>query len=74
MDAGKIGNGKRRKKQNLGAMGSEFGETNPGQEFALFRFDDIVAATRNFSEAYKIGQGGFGKVYMVTPSFVICFF
>ncbi|KAG2551110.1 hypothetical protein PVAP13_9KG372300 [Panicum virgatum] len=61
---GKIGNGKRRKKQNLGAMGSEFGETNPGQEFALFRFDDIVAATRNFSEAYKIGQGGFGKVYM----------
>ncbi|RLN17843.1 receptor-like serine/threonine-protein kinase SD1-8 isoform X1 [Panicum miliaceum] len=58
------GNGKRRKKLIWGAMGSELGETNPGQEFVLFRFDDVVAATCNFSEAYKIGQGGFGKVYM----------
>ncbi|PUZ40542.1 hypothetical protein GQ55_9G432000 [Panicum hallii var. hallii] len=61
---GKIGNGKRRKKLIWGVMGSELGETNPGQEFVLFRFDDVVAATCNFSEAYKIGQGGFGKVYM----------
>ncbi|OEL27950.1 Receptor-like serine/threonine-protein kinase SD1-8 [Dichanthelium oligosanthes] len=68
---GKIGNGKRRMKLIL----DELGERNPGQEFELLfvRFDDIVAATRNFSEAYKIGQGGFGKVYMVTSSFVSCF-
>ena len=33
------------------------------------RFDDIVAATHNFSDAYKIGQGGFRKVYTVTLPF-----
>ncbi|TKV95437.1 hypothetical protein SEVIR_9G362800v4 [Setaria viridis] len=65
---GKRGNGKRLKKLILGSMGTsdQLGERNPGQDFVLpfVRFDDIVAATRNFSEAYKIGQGGFGKVYM----------
>jgi hypothetical protein len=30
-------------------------------EFLSFRFEDIVAATRNFSEACKIGQGGLVK-------------
>ncbi|CAN6306181.1 unnamed protein product [Urochloa humidicola] len=60
---GKLGNGKRLRKQILGTS-DELGERNPGQEFVLFRFDDIMAATRNFSEACMIGQGGFGKVYM----------
>jgi hypothetical protein len=73
MDAGKTGNRKKSKKLILGGMGTsdELGEINPAQDFVLpfVRFDDIVAATHNFSDACKIGQGGFGKVYMVTLSF-----
>ncbi|XP_048556027.1 cysteine-rich receptor-like protein kinase 10 isoform X1 [Triticum urartu] len=33
-------------------------------EFSLYDFDQIADATRNFSNDYKLGQGGFGAVYM----------
>ncbi|GJM99470.1 hypothetical protein PR202_ga16568 [Eleusine coracana subsp. coracana] len=44
---------------------AKHGEGNSAQdfEFPFFSFEDIVAATYNFSEACKIGQGGFGNVY-----------
>ncbi|CAM0906156.1 unnamed protein product [Alopecurus aequalis] len=32
-------------------------------EFSLYDFDQIAHATGNFSDDYKLGQGGFGAVY-----------
>lgn len=31
----------------------------------FFELESILAATDNFSQAYKLGQGGFGPVYKV---------
>ncbi|XP_047060666.1 cysteine-rich receptor-like protein kinase 44 [Lolium rigidum] len=32
-------------------------------EFSMFDFEQLLAATNNFSEENKLGQGGFGAVY-----------
>ncbi|KAL6651461.1 hypothetical protein ACP70R_010386 [Stipagrostis hirtigluma subsp. patula] len=59
--------GKRRneyiqKKTMLGYLSaSEFGDEN--QELPFVSFGDVDAATNNFSEDNKLGEGGFGKVY-----------
>jgi hypothetical protein len=34
-------------------------------EFSLFDFEQLLEATRNFSEENILGQGGFGTVYKV---------
>lgn len=36
-----------------------------GAEVPLFQFNAVAVATDNFSEENKLGQGGFGPVYMV---------
>ncbi|XP_074269990.1 G-type lectin S-receptor-like serine/threonine-protein kinase SD1-13 [Silene latifolia] len=45
-------------------------ERNPSldkfEELPLFKFEELSAATNNFQESNKIGQGGFGPVYKGT--------
>lgn len=48
------------------------GETSTEEfELPLFDFSTLAMATENFSDAAKLGQGGFGCVYKVKIS-VIC--
>ena len=48
---------------------NELGDKN--EEFPFVSFDDIVAATDNFSDCNMLGRGGFGKVYKVMANFHI---
>uniref|UniRef100_A0A0E0M487 non-specific serine/threonine protein kinase n=1 Tax=Oryza punctata TaxID=4537 RepID=A0A0E0M487_ORYPU len=68
LDAGKKRNQEKHRKLIFNGIrtSEEIGDGNPVQDFELpfVRFEDIAVATHNFSEANKIGQGGFGKVYM----------
>ena len=41
-----------------------------GLELPSFDFPTIAAATDNFSDANKLGAGGFGPVYKVKFSFI----
>ncbi|RCV12830.1 hypothetical protein SETIT_2G299300v2 [Setaria italica] len=57
-------NSKRRAMRVL-SISDELGHEIPAQdlEFPFMRYNDILIATDNFSEASMIGKGGFGKVY-----------
>ena len=47
---------------------SDLGGKN--SDFPVVSFEDIVAATDNFSDSNMLGMGGFGKVYKVTLSLI----
>ena len=40
-------------------------QDNEGIEVPYFDFESILVATDNFSNANKLGQGGYGPVYKV---------
>ena len=43
------------------------------RDLKIFDFQTIAAATDNFSPANRLGQGGFGPVYKVKYSCLVCF-
>ncbi|KAF7823081.1 G-type lectin S-receptor-like serine/threonine-protein kinase [Senna tora] len=47
----------------IGLGGLEEQEDNEGIGVPCFNFEAILAATENFSDANKLGQGGYGPVY-----------
>lgn len=61
--------GKNNKKRALRVLSvsDEFGKEIPAQDldFPFVEYNEIAAATDNFSEASMIEKGGFGKVYKV---------
>ena len=40
-------------------------EGNTSDDIEIFNFESMVAATNNFSASNKLGEGGFGSVFMV---------
>lgn len=54
---------------NQDSSGEENGaQSNTHPNLPFFSFRTITAATRNFSNENKLGQGGFGSVYKVTET------
>ena len=48
-------------------------QNNSLEELPLIDFDEVAAATNHFSLNSKLGEGGFGPVFKVFPSFVSTF-
>jgi hypothetical protein len=46
----------------------ELDESTRSSDLPFFDLSIIVAATNDFSDANKLGEGGFGSVYKVQPS------
>jgi hypothetical protein len=49
------------------------GELVSAEELSFMDLSTILAATDHFSDSNKLGNGGFGTVYKVTPTFFISF-
>ncbi|PWA58332.1 Concanavalin A-like lectin/glucanase, subgroup [Artemisia annua] len=54
---------KRSKKSRDRQQVKSTGATELLQGPTAYRYNDLVSATNNFSQDYKIGEGGFGEVY-----------
>jgi hypothetical protein len=53
---------------HTGVAITQDGELVSAEELSFMDLSTIVAATDNFSDSNKLGQGGFGTVYKVTPT------
>ncbi|XP_026390913.1 putative receptor-like protein kinase At4g00960 [Papaver somniferum] len=58
----------RKKKINNNYSAPDMDQDTQSAQSLLFNFSIISAATNNFAEAYKLGEGGFGPVYKGTLS------
>lgn len=55
---------RKRRSSNHSIYGSSNGSTQSREPGSVkFTIDEILKATKNFSPAFKVGQGGFGTVY-----------
>ncbi|PKA60729.1 PTI1-like tyrosine-protein kinase [Apostasia shenzhenica] len=52
---------KKKEKRNCSSMASR--GSHDGYSWEVFKLKEILQATNNFSENYKLGEGGFGTVY-----------
>jgi len=50
------------------------GELVSAEELSFMDLSTILAATDDFSDSNKLGKGGFGTVYKVTPTFFFFFY
>ncbi|XP_028792293.1 G-type lectin S-receptor-like serine/threonine-protein kinase At1g11410 [Neltuma alba] len=53
----------KKKKQARRRLDGYLVDRGNGSDLSLFDLSDIIAATENFSDANKLGHGGFGSVY-----------
>jgi hypothetical protein len=59
------------KRVMAGPVSSSNDTADENIELPFVSFEDIAAATDNFSDSKQIGRGGFGKVYQVTKKFYV---
>lgn len=52
----------------------ELEESKRHPELQFFDLNTLIAATDNFSDVNKLGEGGFGCVYKVSPNLDVLLF
>jgi hypothetical protein len=62
----------RRHLKDLMGSGEFRDEDEKGIDVPFFNLESILAATNSFSDAKKLGEGGYGPVYKVISTSLIC--